>query len=155
MTNEEFQKVVLEEIRGLKHTVNTLAEGQDRLANEQVRVANELDRLVEGQTRLEEGQVRLANEQVRVANELDRLAEGQARLEEGQVRLEEGQSHLTDRQSRVEQKLDAVYNQTAILTEFRTETITKLNNISDQFKSTYEILGEHEVAIRTLKRKPV
>lgn len=106
MTNEEFQNVVLEEIRGMKQAIDNLAEGQDRLVDEQSRLVDE-------------------------------------------------QRRLADEQSRMKQKLDAVYNQTAILTEFRTETITKLNNISDEFKSIYEILGEHEVAIRTLRRKPV
>ncbi len=66
-------------------------------------------------------------------------------------------------------KLDAVYEQTANLVEFRTEvnaqleiiskrldvTTEKIDTIIEDNKSIHELLGEHEVSIRTLRRKPV
>lgn len=52
-------------------------------------------------------------------------------------------------------KLDAVYEQTAGLTEFRTEVNAKLDFLIEDNKSIHELLGEHEVSIRTLRRKPV
>lgn len=50
-------------------------------------------------------------------------------LKEGQKSLEEGQNWLEESQKRIERKLDAVYEQTAILTEFRTEVNMKLDSI--------------------------
>lgn len=55
----------------------------------------------------------------------------------------------------VGKKLDAVYEQTAGLTEFRTEANAKLDFLIEDNKSIHELLGEHEVSIRTLRRKPV
>ncbi len=48
--------------------------------------------------------------------------------------------------------VDAIYEQTADLTEFKSETIFKLDEIMENNKSFYEIIGEHEVAIRNLRR---
>ncbi len=45
--------------------------------------------------------------------------------------LVEGQERLTEGQERIEKKLNSVYDQTAMLTEFRTETNNKLNDISN------------------------
>ena len=70
-------------------------------------------------------------------------------------RLKEGQKSLEEGQNRIEKKLDAVYDQTAFLTEFRTEANAKLDNIIEDNKSIHEMLGEHEVSIRTLRRRPV
>ena len=55
----------------------------------------------------------------------------------------------------IDVKLNAVYSQTAMLTEFKTEVNAKLDKIIEDNRSIYEILGEHEVAIRTLRRRPV
>jgi predicted nuclease with TOPRIM domain len=52
-------------------------------------------------------------------------------------------------------KIDVVCEQTAILTEFKSEVSDKLDTIIEDNKSIQEILGEHEIAIRTLRRKPV
>ncbi|PYG87442.1 hypothetical protein LY28_02112 [Ruminiclostridium sufflavum DSM 19573] len=120
MTNEEFQNLVLEELRSIKIDIRGLKEGQRKLE--------------QGQSSLEEGQ--------------RKLEQGQSSLEEGQRKLEQGQKRL-------ENKLDAVYNQTADLTEFRTEANMKLDSIIENNKSIHEMLGEHEISIRTLRRKPV
>jgi hypothetical protein len=52
-------------------------------------------------------------------------------------------------------KIDAIFEQTARLTEYHEETTLKLDLIIEDQKSIYEIIGEHEVAIRTLRRKAV
>ena len=75
-------------------------------------------------TSLTEGQARLLERQ-------STLEEGQARLLERQSSLEEGQARLSEGQVRIEKRLNAVYEQTAMLTEFRTETIAKLTEISN------------------------
>jgi len=75
--------------------------------------------------------------------------------EEFQKLVLEKLTTLEDGQNRIEKKLDAVYNQTADLTEFRTETNMKLDRLLEDNKSIQEVLGEHEIAIRTLRRRPV
>ena len=62
---------------------------------------------------------------------------------------------LDTKLSSIENKLDAVYEQTANLTEFRTEANAKLDFLIEDSKSIHEILGEHEVSIRSLRRRPV
>ncbi|SHK66672.1 hypothetical protein, partial [Paramaledivibacter caminithermalis] len=44
-------------------------------------------------------------------------------------------SRLEEGQSRIEKKLDTVHDQTANLTEFRTETNMKLDDISDKINA--------------------
>lgn len=51
--------------------------------------------------------------------------------------------------------MDAIFDQTTSLTEFRTEVNIKLDNLIEDNKSIHEMLGEHEIAIRTLRRRPV
>ena len=59
MTNEEFQKIVLDELRSLNGKVDGLGEGQTRLEERQTRLEEGQSKLEERQTRLEEGQVRM------------------------------------------------------------------------------------------------
>lgn len=86
--NEEFQKLVLEELRSIKSDINILKEGQGK-------------------------------------------------LEEGQVKLEEGLAKLEVGQNGFEKKLDAVYDQTAKLIEFRSGINTKLDNLIEDNKSIH------------------
>lgn len=53
------------------------------------------------------------------------------------------------------EKQELIFNQTAKLTEYHSETMERLDSIREDQKSIHEILGGHEVAIRTLRRKPV
>lgn len=62
---------------------------------------------------------------------------------------------MDQRLGKVEHKLDVVVEQTAGLMEFQTETNYKLDKISDDQKSIIQVLGEHEIAIRSLQRRPV
>lgn len=64
-------------------------------------------------------------------------------------------SSLKEGQARMEKKLDAVYEQTAFLTEFQTEVKAEIKNIKADNKSIHEVLGEHEISIRTLRRQIV
>lgn len=69
--------------------------------------------------------------------------------------LKEGQTRIENRLEKVENKLDAVQEQTAFLTEFRTEANMKLDNLIDENSAIHEIIGRHEIAISILKRKAV
>lgn len=90
-----------------------------------------------------------------VIKELGTIKEDLGGLKEDVSSLKEGQIRLEVRLERVENKLDSVYDQTAILTEFRTETNQKLDNLIEENVSIHEIVGRHEVAISTLKRRAV
>jgi hypothetical protein len=55
-------------------------------------------------------------------------------------------------QERIETKLDAVYDQTAILTEFRTEVNSKLENLQSDLTTLEAISGKNLNDIALLKR---
>jgi archaellum component FlaC len=61
---------------------------------------------------------------------------------------------VEQRLDKLDRKMDNVYEQTANLLEFRTEVIEKLDSISSDQRSIMGVLGEHEIAIRTLQRRP-
>lgn len=62
---------------------------------------------------------------------------------------------LEEGQVRIEKKLDAVYSQTADLTEFRTETRQNFNTISDNIRFLLQKEIETEKEIFLLKDKKV
>lgn len=88
------------------------------------------------------------------------LEAGMVRLEERQSNLETGLTRLEERHAAFDKKLNIVYDQTVDISEGYTinkskldQINSKLDNLSEDFKTVYAILGEHEVAIRTLRRK--
>ena len=155
MTNEEFQKAVLEELKGLKEGQTRLEGNQARLEGNQARLEGNQARLEKGLVRLEGRQTKLEEGQAKVEGRLTRLEEGQTKVEGRLTRLEEGQRSLEMGQKEIVKDLKAVIEQTANLTEFRTETNKKLDNLLEEDKSIHEILGDHEVIIRTLRRRIV
>jgi peptidoglycan hydrolase CwlO-like protein len=134
VTNEEFQKIVLQELKSLREGQNSLEERQKNLEESQ-------KDLIEGQKTLLEGQIR--------------LEERQTKLEERQMKLEERQGNLEEEIKDIKKDLKAVIDQTADLTEFREEANKKLDFLIEDNRSIHEILGEHEISIRTLRRRPV
>ncbi len=95
-------------------------------------------------------------------NDVAGLKDGQKALEKRQEAFEKRQEALESRQGsfeegqrRIEKKLDAVYDQVADLTEFKIEITQKIDSLIEDNRSIHEILGEHEISIRTLRRKPV
>lgn len=124
MTNEEFQRAVLEKLGNLEA-------GQKNLEGS---VSN-----------LEKGQ---RNLEVSVKD----LEVGQKNLEVIVKGLEKGQKDLEVIVKGLEKSLGAVIEQTADLTEFREEVKDNLNTLLEENLSIHGILGEHEVAIRTIRR---
>lgn len=104
MTNEEFQGVVLEELKGLKKGQIELTDKVDALEKGQIELANKVDTL-------EKGQIELTN------------------------------------------KVDAIYNQTADLTEFKEETGKDIKESQEDNEVLKEMVGRHEIEIKTLERK--
>lgn len=59
--------------------------------------------------------------------------------------LVEGQNKTNERLDRIERKIDSVIEQTADLTEFRTETKDKLEVIEDEVRGMREDLNTVEI----------
>ena len=58
-------------------------------------------------------------------------------------------------QREMKRELKAINEQTAILTEFREESNTKLDTIIEENDILKELIGKHEVDIRRLQRRIV
>ena len=79
------------------------------------------------------------------------LTEVKCEIKEVKLELKEVKCDIKE----VKCQLKSLNDQTANLTEFRTEVNMKLDSIIDDNKSINEIVGEHEVSIRTLRRRVV
>lgn len=130
LTTEEFQSIVLKELKEIKTDI--------------VDIKTDIEGIKTDVTSLKEGQVRLEERQTK-------LEERQTKLEEGQVRLEERQTKLEKGQLSLERKVDAIYEQTAILSEFREETKLVLENISKTLSRTEIATAENWSDIAKLK----
>ncbi len=143
MGSENFQRIVLESLEGLK-------EGQTRLEGD---VAS----LKEGQARLEGDVASLKEGQTRLEGDVASLKEGQARLEGDVASLKEGQVRLESKVDGLESKIDGLEDRLNELgaknASRHIQLDTKLNILLEDRKSIFEILGRHETDIATLKRK--
>jgi len=95
---------------------------------------NRLEGLEQGQSSLQQGQIK--------------LEQRQGKLEEGQIKLEQGQQ-------RIEERINVIFEQTAGLSEFRTETLQRLDNIDAKFDVLASEMGKHKIDIEMLKKRPV
>ena len=76
-------------------------------------------------------------------------------LEIGQKGLEVSVKNLEIGQTEIKNDIKSIVEQTADLTEFREEVKEKLDTLIEDNISIHGILGEHEVSIRTLKRRAI
>jgi uncharacterized protein (DUF3084 family) len=121
---EKILNLILEKITGLETGQHSLVEGQRKLETGQ-------HSLVEGQRKLEAGQ--------------SRLEAGQRKLEERQDKLENNQHEMALQIRELDRKVGVIYEQTAGLLEFKTETL--------QFQARIEEkVNEHDMDIRLLKK---
>jgi chromosome segregation ATPase len=134
--SENFQRIVLESLEGLK-------EGQARLEGD---VAS----LKEGQTRLEGDVASLKEGQARLEGDVASLKEGQVRLESKVDGLESKVDGLESKIDGLEDRLNELGAKNA---SRHIQLDTKLNILLEDRKSIFEILGRHETDIATLKRK--
>jgi peptidoglycan hydrolase CwlO-like protein len=146
LTNEKFQEIVLIELRDLKEGQKRLEKGQGSLEERQTKLETGQNKLEERLGKLEEGQTRLEESYTKLEGSYNRLEESYTKLEDSYTRLDE-------RQTRFEKKLDIVYDQTVFLSECYTDLNKKLDTLHNDFKSIHQIIGEHEISIRTLRRK--
>ncbi|QHA01533.1 hypothetical protein [Dehalobacter restrictus] len=124
MSNDEFQTIVLHEIREMKKDISQRFDGVDQRFDGIDQRFDGIDQRFVG---------------------IDQRLDG----------IDQRLDSMDQRLGKVEHKLDVVVEQTAGLMEFRTETNHKLDKISDDQKSIIQVLGEHEISIRSLQRRPV
>ncbi|TCX51103.1 hypothetical protein C1I38_11115 [Dehalobacter sp. 12DCB1] len=124
MSNDEFQTIVLREIREMKKDISQRFDGVNQRFDGIDQRFNGIDQQFNG---------------------IDQQFDG----------IDQRLDSMDQRLCKVEHKLDVVVEQTAGLMEFRTETNHKLDKISDDQKSIIQVLGEHEISIRSLQRRPV
>ncbi|MEW9123864.1 MAG: hypothetical protein AB2421_14230, partial [Thermotaleaceae bacterium] len=74
------------------------------------------------------------------------------RIDERVNHVDEKVNRIDERVNRIENKLDCVYNQTADLTEFKTETFQNFLDIKDTLKFVLHKEIETEKEIFTLKQ---
>lgn len=102
-----------------------------------------------------------------ILSKLDTLEQGQNELKADVSVLKADVSGLKNDMDdlksivkRIEARQEIIYNQTANLTEYHTETINKLDTLQESVtglkeanKSILEMYGQHEADIRTMRRK--
>ncbi len=113
----------------------------------------ELKELNNKVSNLEKNQEQLTKNQEQLTKNQEQLTKNQEQLTKGQEQLTKNQEQFAEGQARIEKKLDAVYDQTAELTEFRTETRQNLNAISDNIRFLLHKETENEKEIYLLKEK--
>lgn len=94
-----------------------------------------------------------------VLNHLAKLTQELTELKGGQQQLESKTDSIVSRIDRLETKVDLIQTQTAELTENMSPLSARMDqgfsNVVEVQKSLLEMYGEHEAAIRTLRRVPV
>jgi chromosome segregation ATPase len=178
---EEILKQILNKLDTLEQGQNTLMQGQNALEQGQIALVqrqNALEQgqnaliqrqssLEQGQNALMQGQSALEQGQNALVQRQSALEQGQNGLMQGQISLEQGQNSLKDDMNelkaivgRIESRQEIIFNQTANLTEYHTETMKKLDVVNDNIselketnKSMLEMYGQHEADIRTMRRK--
>jgi len=139
MNNEEFQRIVLEELRDLKA-------GQGRLGVRMDNIENRIGSLEDRMGSLED---RMGSLEVRMDKIEDRMGSLEVRMD----KIEDKVGKLEEGQGGILHSLDGLIEQTASLTEFRVEVNAKLDRIIDENRVFKEIIGRHEVDIEMLKKK--
>lgn len=78
-----------------------------------------------------------------------------AELKTDVAELKTRMGNLESTVEQIDSRQEVIFEQTAGLLEFRTETKAILLDIQDSQLSTSDILGEHEISIRGLRRRLV
>ena len=145
MTNEEFQKLVLEKLTGLEQGQSKLGEGQVKLEQRQAKLEEGQVKLEQRQAKLEEGQVKLEQRQVK--------------LEEGQVKLEQRQAKLEERQVKLEKRIDEVESTlTAKIDALDAKVERYGQSQQDDVKGLLEVMNkklDHISAVQTIQGESI
>lgn len=132
MANEEFQAIVLKELKALRGDVigvkEDVASVKEDLAGVKEDVAN-------------------------VKDDLAGVKEDLVGVKEDVIGLKEDVAELKMKVEKIDTKLDAVYEQTAFLTEFKEDSKINFEKFEQENRRLKEIVGRHELEIQALKEK--
>ena len=110
-----------------------------------------LDRLTEMGTDIKDIKTDVAELKTDVAELKTDVAELKTDVAELKTRM----GNLESSVEQIKTRQDVIFEQTAGLLEFRTETKAILKDVQDSQQTISHILGEHEVNIRGLRRRLV
>ena len=143
MSNEEKILSLLEKMNDRMSSMEGIMSNmEDRMSGMENQMSN-----MEGRMSGVENQ--MSNMEGRMSGVEDRMSNTDAKLSS----LENEESALKEGQIRIEKKLDEVYEQAIVLTEFRTETKENFEKLEETSRSVFEMYGYHESEIVKLKRK--
>ncbi|RYD02602.1 hypothetical protein N752_25070 [Desulforamulus aquiferis] len=141
MTNEEFQKLVLEQLGSINKRLNSIDEGQERLESK-------VGSLEEGQIRLESKVGSLEEGQIRLESKV-------GSLEEGQIRLESKVDKLEIRiENEVIEKIRGLYDYREVTNDKFDQVIDKLSDIDDSINYALAKIARHEIKLLSKKKLP-
>ena len=144
LTTQEFQSIVLRELGEIKTDIVEIKTDISGLKEDVSVLKKDVSGLKEDISVLKDD-VSVLKEDVSV------LKKDVSVLKEGQIRLEERQLKLDRNQFSLEKKVDAIYEQTAILTEFREETNTLLDLVMKNQSRTEIATAENWSDIAKIK----
>lgn len=114
-----------------------------------------LHRVLEKLESLERGQQQLCNDVSSLKTDVSSLKTDVSLLKIDVSTLKVDMATLKETVDKIQTRQDGIFEETAFLTEFRFETLSILNELKENQKSMYELLGEHDIQIRSLRRRPV
>ncbi len=152
---EEVLKQILDELKRTNNRLESLEQGQSKVEQSQSKFEQQVSKLEQSQSKLEQQVSKLGEGQSKLEQQVSKLGEGQSKLWKGQTKLEEGQIRLEQGQQRIEKRLNVIFEQTAGLAEFRTETLQRLDNIDAKFDILAAEMGKQKIDIELLKKRPV
>ncbi|HLR35247.1 MAG TPA: hypothetical protein VK071_07985 [Tissierellales bacterium] len=146
MTQEEFQKTVLNELKGLREDVTGLKEGVGGLKGDVGGLKEDVAGL--------KGDVRaLKEEQKQLISRVGALEKGQKELTSKVGALEKGQKELTRKVDIMDKKIDIIYDQIACLTEFKEKITKDIETNKADNEVLKEMVARHEIEIKSLEKR--
>lgn len=127
---------------------NVLKEEIEPIKDEIVIIKEQITEIKEEQKLMKQEIEEIKDEQRKMKQEIMEIKVEQKQMKQDIIEIKE-------EQKQIKKKIDIVFDQNADFLEFRTDVLNKLDEINENQKSIFEILGEHEVAIRNLRRRPV
>ena len=119
-----MEKEILELLKGMAESINELKAGQEKTNTRLDKIENRLDK---------------------VDIRLDTLEKGQKEITS---RLDTVETDVKE----IKEKIDSVYNQTADLTEFKTEVNAKLDTLHDNISNVEIVTATNWADIARLKK---
>ena len=151
---EELQPIK-EELQQLNRRVGII---ETRVENIEVRVENIEARVENIEARVESIEARVENIESRVENIESRVENIESRVESIEIRVETieiDMGDLKETTSKMETKLNSVYEQTAKLTEYHGETLARFEQLATKEDLEYfdKKISEHEREIFKIKNR--